>query len=219
MRVAISVRVAKAGQKRIDVGRSAFARLGDERQVGGKRIVVRRARRHFIGERRRESIGWQRLAARSLAGLRVDRRDLGLPVGGDLFDLRLVVADPLEVAERHQLQAVAGRADLRIDLKSTLQLAVVELAERSIAGQRQVPRPEVELFRGERRGRVAEIGCKPRDQRDRQDEREVRADETQDETHRCACPFIRPERRPSRRGAYFARSERPLPPRREARNR
>ena len=43
-----------AGQQRIDVGRAAFARLGDQRQVGRKRIVVGRARRDLVGERRRE---------------------------------------------------------------------------------------------------------------------------------------------------------------------
>ena len=41
---------------------------------------------------------------------------------GDLLDLGLVVAEPLQVAERDQLEAVAGRADLRIDLEAALQL-------------------------------------------------------------------------------------------------
>ena len=150
--------VLVAGQQRIDVGRAALARLGDQRQVGRKRIVVGRARRDFVGERRRESVGRQRLAGRRLAGVRVDRRNLGLPVRRDLLDLGVVVAKPLEVAERDQLEAVAGRADLRVDLEAALQLRLVELAERTVAGEVQRLRLLVEFVRGERRRRIAEIG-------------------------------------------------------------
>ena len=128
-----------AGQQRIDIGRPALARLGDQRQVGRKRIVVGRARRDLVGEGRREIIGRQRLARRRLAGVGIDRRHLGLPVGRDLLDLGLVVAEPLQVAERDQLQAVAGRADLRIDLEAALQLGLVELAERPVAGEAAAP--------------------------------------------------------------------------------
>ena len=82
-----------AGQQRIDIGRTALARLGDQRQVRRKRIVVRRARRDLVRERRREVVGRKRLAGRRLAGVRVDRRDLVFQSDGDLLDLGLVVAD------------------------------------------------------------------------------------------------------------------------------
>src|SRR3546814_4512915 len=46
---------------------AAFACLGDQRQVGRQRIVVRRARRDFIGIGRREIIRRQAIARRRLA--------------------------------------------------------------------------------------------------------------------------------------------------------
>ena len=111
-----------AGQQRIDVGRAALARLGDQRQVGRERVVVRGARGDLVGERRREVVGRQRLAGRWLAGVRVDRRDLDLPVGRDRLHLGLVVAELREVAERDELEGVAGRADLLVDLEAALEL-------------------------------------------------------------------------------------------------
>src|SRR5205814_6689790 len=98
------------------------------------------ARRDFVRERRREGIGRKRLARRRFAGVGIDRSDLGLPVGRDLLDLGLVVTEALEVAERGQFEAVAGRADLRIDLEAALQLPLVELAEWAIAGERELLR-------------------------------------------------------------------------------
>ena len=156
MLVAVGVRVPVASQQGIDVGSAAVPRLGDERQVGRERIVVRRPSRDLVRERRREGVGRNRLASRRFARVRIDRRDLRLPVGRDLLHLRFAVA---------------------------------ELAERPVAGECQVPRLEVELLRGKRRRRIAEIGRETRDQRDQEDPREDGADEAENETHLSPVPY------------------------------
>src|SRR6185295_8338025 len=169
-----------------------------------------------VRERRRESVGRQRLAGRGFAGVGVDRRDLRLPVRRDLLDLRLIVAEPLEVAERDQVQAVTGRADFRIDLEAALQLALVELAEGPVAGQREMPGLLVPLVRREWRRRVVEIGREIAEQRDQQDEREDGADEAENETHLLVRPLSRPSPL-SRAAAASVLPEPPRRPRREAR--
>ena len=52
---------------------------------------------------------------------------------------------------------MAGRADFLVDLEAALQLLLVELAERAVAGERELLRMLVELMLGRRLGRVAEI--------------------------------------------------------------
>ena len=91
-----------------------------------------------------------RLAGGRLAGVRIDRRHLDRPLIGDRLHFGLVVAERLEVAERDQAQAVAGRADFLVDLEPALQLLAVELAERPVAGERQMLRMLVELLLGRR---------------------------------------------------------------------
>ena len=87
---------------------------------------------------------------------------------------------------------MAGRADFRIDLEAALQLLVVELAERPVAGETQVLGLAVELFARRLAGGLAEVGRDAAEQRDQQDDGEDGADEAEDETHVLACPLIRP---------------------------
>ena len=49
-------------------------------------------------------VGRERLAGRRLAGVRIDRRDLGLPLVGDRLHFGLVVAELGQVAERDEVQ-------------------------------------------------------------------------------------------------------------------
>ena len=108
MFIPVRVRIGPAGQQRIDIGRTALARFGDQRKVRRESIVIRSTRRDLVREGRRETVGRQSLARRRLARVRIDRRHLRLPVGRDLLDLGVVVAEPLQLTERDQIQAVAG---------------------------------------------------------------------------------------------------------------
>ena len=137
--------------------RAAVTRLGDQRQVGRKRIVVRRARRGLVGVGARELVRRDRFARRRLASVGIDRRHLDRPLVGDRLHFGLFIAKRVQVAERHQAQPMAGRAHFLVDLESALQLLLVELAERAVAGQRQRLGLAMELMLGGRQRRLLEI--------------------------------------------------------------
>src|SRR4029079_17204988 len=100
-----------------------------------KRIVVGSARRNLVRIGRREMVGGQCLARRRLPRLRIHARNFGLPLVGDRLDLRLAVAELVKVIEGDVRQAVAGRADLLVNLEATLKLLLVEPAEGAVARQ------------------------------------------------------------------------------------
>ena len=93
-----------AGQQRIDIGGAAFPGLGHQREVGRKRVVVRRARCSLIGVRRREAVRGNGLAGCSFAGIRVDARNLDCPLVGDRLHLGFAIAELVKVAEGDQAE-------------------------------------------------------------------------------------------------------------------
>src|SRR3546814_7986625 len=77
------------------------------------------------------------LARRRFAGIGIDRRLLDHPLRGDRLHLGLVIADALEIAEMHEVDRVARRADFLVHLEAALELLVVVLAERAVGRQRE----------------------------------------------------------------------------------
>src|SRR3546814_10225010 len=67
----------------------------------------------------------------------IDRRLLDHPLRGDRLHLGLVIADALEIAEMHEVDRVARRADFLVHLEAALELLVVVLAERAVGRQRE----------------------------------------------------------------------------------
>ena len=107
------------------------ARLGDHRHVRRHRVVAR-AGGVLVRPRRRKAVGRAAFALEHLA--LVVGAILDLVLAGDLLDLRLGIAERAgltEVAERQQVEAVADRANLAIDLEAALQLRAVVGAERA----------------------------------------------------------------------------------------
>src|SRR6185437_7627964 len=111
------------------------ARLGERRHVRRQSAAERRARRLIVRKRRWEIIG---NLSGPLKHLALVVRAVGdLEARGDGRGLCLGEAGTArigEVAERQKLEAVAGRADLAIDLEAALQLRGIVGAER--AGER-----------------------------------------------------------------------------------
>src|SRR5262249_24085792 len=105
------------------------ARLGDDRLVD-REAAVAGARRLLVGGRRRKAIGQAAGALEHFALVVGSVLDLVFGRdGGGLGRRELRTAGLGEVAERHQRQAVAGRADLAIDPEAALQLRAIILAE------------------------------------------------------------------------------------------
>ena len=103
------------------------ARLGDRREIRRRRTAVGVGGRLLVGERRREIV--VRLA-RPLEHLAlVVRTVLDLVLGRECLDLGIAVAERRQVAEGDQVERMAVRADLRIDLQPALELRLVEGAE------------------------------------------------------------------------------------------
>ena len=132
------------------------ARLGQHRHVRRQRAAVGVACRLIVGERRRKMIGE---AARPLEHFAlVVRAVLDLELGCDSRRLLLGEARAAgigEVAERQELEAVAGGADLAIDLEAALELLRVVHAERP--GERPaLPRRRLLLLR---HGRAPDRHC------------------------------------------------------------
>ena len=84
---------------------------------------------------------------------------------------------------------MARRTDFRINLEAALQLALVELAERPVARKMQRLGFLMEFFGRERRRRIGEVGREIAEQRDQQDAREHRPNETEYETHVPVAPL------------------------------
>src|SRR5690606_41611070 len=98
-----------------------------QREVRRDRVVVRGTRSDVVRERRREIVGRRAGARGRFAGVRIDAwhgpaRGLGLHFGFGVAKLR-------EIADRHELERVAGRADLLVDLVAALELLLVPFAE------------------------------------------------------------------------------------------
>ena len=80
------------------------------------------------------------------------------PLIGDRADLGFGIADVAQVAERDLGQAVAGRADLAIDLEAALELLPVEAAERPFEREAHVvARREMVSRLGRLLGRTGDI--------------------------------------------------------------
>ena len=100
----------------------AGARLGHQAEVGGvldrrgREVVRRRRRAGLAGRRRRSTSCMRREGAHLLLG---HRRPALLG----------------ELAVGHELEPVAGGADLGVDLQAALQLRLVEAAERPLEGE------------------------------------------------------------------------------------
>jgi hypothetical protein len=92
---------------------------------------------------------------------------------GDRLDFRLFVTERMQIAERHQAQPVAGRADFLVDLEAALELLLVEFAERAVAGESKRLRLTVKLMLGGRFGRLLEIAHRADDERQQQDSGEA----------------------------------------------
>ena len=121
--------------------------LGHDRQVGRRRPAVRGGRGRGVRIGVGEAVGGRAVAHDRLTGLGVDVRDLDL--GGQRLDepvfgragLVRVIEGPARLGqgpEIHQLHAVAGGADLAIDLVASLQLVPVEAAERPLEAEAAV---------------------------------------------------------------------------------
>src|SRR5690606_8657656 len=72
--------------------------------------------------------------------------------------LSFAVTKLREIAESHELQRVAGRTDLFVNLVAALQLLIVPRSENAVARKLQRPGREVELMLGGGRSRVGRSG-------------------------------------------------------------
>ena len=139
------------------------AGLGEIGHVRRQAAAERGASRLIVGERRREIVGD---FAGPLEHLTLIIRAIGdLEGGRDRGGLSLAEAGTAgigEIAERQQLEAVAGRADLAIDLEAALQLLRIVLAERT--GKRpMLQRRRIALLRtGLARSHDRQRGCQRR---------------------------------------------------------
>src|SRR5829696_2703614 len=132
------------------------ARLRHQRQVGRRLAAVRRSGRLLVREVPREAVGRPPGALEHLAG--IVRPVLDLVLGGERLHLTLreLGASGLrQVAEGDALDAVAGLADLAVDLEAALELRPIEGAERALEAPFELRRHR-RLAGGVRRGREAE---------------------------------------------------------------
>ena len=166
-----------AGQQRVDVVGAVMPCLRHQRQVGRQRIVVGGPRGDLVRERRRKIVRRHVLARRGFPGFRIHRRLFDHPLIGNRLNLGLGIADLGQIAERHILQAVAGRADLLEHLKAALQLPVVVFAEEAVRRQPNILGMQVEDVLGRFRRRLLDRGLGGAEERDREHEDEGRADE------------------------------------------
>ena len=107
------------------------ARLDDEREVGRQRAVLRRARLLVVLVGAEDRIGEAGQPVDGIALVVELARDLVGPADGQRLDGglgELRAARLGEIAEAHALQAVAGAADVLIDLEAALELRLVVLA-------------------------------------------------------------------------------------------
>ena len=134
------------------------AGLRHQRKIGRRLAAVRRSRGVLVRERVGEAV---RRAAGTLEHVaRLVRTVLDLVFGRESADLRLGefrAARLCEVAERDVVDAVAGGADLAVDLEAALQLRAVELPERALKGPPELRRHR-RLARGVKRAREPEDG-------------------------------------------------------------
>ena len=154
-----------------------MAGLGHQRQIRRDRIVVRRRRRDIVGEGLGEVIGRNRIATRHFARLGIDVGRLDRPLLGDRLHFRLIIAQRFQIAEGHELEAVAGRADFFEHLKAALQLLAIITAEGTVEREGHMLGRLVEFMLHGRLGRVRHIGGRAEKEGDQQPTREEEADE------------------------------------------
>ena len=107
------------------------ARLGDQRQVRRQRAVLSGASLLVVLVRAEDGVRQQRRTLEHLALVVRAVGDLVWPLGSERLDRlfrELRTAGLREVAESTSLQAMAGRANLLVNLEAALQLSLVELA-------------------------------------------------------------------------------------------
>ena len=110
-------------------------------------------------------IGRNRLARGRLAGVGIDRRHLDRPLIGDRANLRFGIAKLAQVAERDELQAVAGGTDFAINLEPALKLLAIKTAEGAVERIGDVARLEVEAMLDRNGRRLLDVGDRAPQQR------------------------------------------------------
>ena len=125
-------RLLVAGEQAVEVALAPHPCLGHQGQVRRGLAAVGRRRSLRIGvgaahvvERQAGPVEHLALVVRPV----VHRR-----LGRDRLDLVLAVAEAGEVAVGHELDAMAGRADLAVDLEAALDRCTVEGAEHAVGG-------------------------------------------------------------------------------------